>query len=494
MKNALVIFLSTLFFTLTVTSYSQNHANNLSYRGVFDNFQFPFDKDLNDNYTFGIELGYTHAVSDQISFAFPLAINQADLPIDNRGRTQRRSIIGSLDGLLRINMLKPDYVFQPYVQFGYGFMMEFENGSTWNFEVPAGLGVNIRVTDMLYLSAESQYRVDYSDNRNHLRHAVGFVFLLEKQDADGDGIPDSKDDCPDTPGIEEFNGCPDTDNDGIMDKEDDCPNDAGLKEYNGCPDTDGDGIMDKEDDCPNDAGLKEYNGCPDTDGDGFPDPDDDCPDVPGIAELNGCPDLDKDDDGVNDDVDDCPDVAGPASTKGCPDRDSDGVADKDDKCPDTPGLPRYEGCPDTDGDGIADPTDKCPNSAGPASNNGCPELKKEEKEVLVVAMQAVQFETGSAVLKTDSYGILNQIADIMRKYSDQKLRISGHTDSIGSEDSNQSLSERRAKSCFDYLVSQGITGSRMVHAGFGESQPIADNKFSAGRQKNRRVEFEIFVD
>ena len=114
-------------------------------------------------------------------------------------------------------------------------------------------------------------------------------------------------------------------------------------------DKDKDGILDKDDRCPETPGLAEFQGCPDTDGDGVPDIDDACPDVAGPVENKGCPWPDTDGDGVLDKDDKCVDVAGPVENQGCPwpDRDGDGVLDKDDKCPDVPGLPQYDGCPPT---------------------------------------------------------------------------------------------------------------------------------------------------
>jgi len=73
------------------------------------------------------------------------------------------------------------------------------------------------------------------------------------------------------------------------------------------------------------------------------------------------------------------------------------------------------------------------------------------------------------------------------------LSISGHTDSVGSASSNQRLSERRAKSCYDYLTTKGISARQMSYAGYGETQPVADNKTKEGRQANRRVEFNVFL-
>ena len=75
---------------------------------------------------------------------------------------------------------------------------------------------------------------------------------------------------------------------------------------------------------------------------------------------------------------------------------------------------------------------------------------------------------------------------------DYRLKINGHTDNSGEDKTNQALSERRAKTCYDYLVSKGIAANRVTSAGFGETKPVADNKTSAGRKQNRRVEFELF--
>ena len=134
-----------------------------------------------------------------------------------------------------------------------------------------------------------------------------------RSDRDGDGIPDSVDQCPDEPedkdGYQDEDGCPDPDNDGdgIPDKQDQCPNDPedkdGYQDQDGCPDrdNDGDGIPDALDKCPNEAedkdGFEDDDGCPeqDNDGDGIPDKDDKCPNDPetvnGFQDEDGCPDV-----------------------------------------------------------------------------------------------------------------------------------------------------------------------------------------------------------
>ncbi|GAB5553907.1 MAG: hypothetical protein Sapg2KO_34980 [Saprospiraceae bacterium] len=311
-------------------------------------------------------------------------------------------------------------------------------------------------------------------------------------DQDGDGVPDSEDECPEVAGSTTNAGCPigvDSDNDGVLDSADACPNEAGP--VNGCPDSDGDGVADKDDACPGEKGTK-ANGCPefeDSDGDGFPDEMDNCPNTAGP--LNGCPDGDGD--GVADKDDACPDEKG-TQTNGCPefvDSDGDGFPDQVDKCPDLAGT--LYGCPDGDGDGVADGEDACPTVAGTLINKGCPKINAADEEVLTIAMRSVRFQSGNAILLEESNQILNQIAAIMERYPNYHLQISGHTDNEGSPATNQLLSEDRAKSCYNYLVGVGVVPGRMSFIGKGQEDPIADNKRTAGRQLNRRVEFKMFI-
>ena len=317
----------------------------------------------------------------------------------------------------------------------------------------------------------------------------------EQKDSDGDGVPDEQDLCPEKAGANK--GCPDSDGDGISDNFDQCPEVAGLVEHDGCPDADGDGIADRFDTCPSLPGTAKNNGCPeskDTDGDGFVDEKDDCPSIAGP--VNGCPEpkvSDRDNDGVPDQNDPCPDKAGKIG--GCPDTDGDGVADKFDPCPDKAGKP--DGCPDSDGDGLTDNVDKCPNKAGVAANNGCPEEKKEIVEVrekLATAARAVQFESAKAILKNQSYAVLDEVVTIMRQNQAYTLIISGHTDDVGDDEENFKLSQDRAKACYDYLIFRGVKAERIRYAGFGEARPIASNETNEGRVQNRRVEFELIQE
>ena len=109
----------------------------------------------------------------------------------------------------------------------------------------------------------------------------------------------------------------------------------------------------------------------------------------------------------------------------------------------------------------------------------------------VIVLQNIFFETGSAELLPTSDPELNKLLWTLRKNTEMKIEIRGHTDNEGDDKSNQVLSEARAKAVYQYLLGRGIDGGRLSYKGFGETQPIADNKTEKGRKQNRRTEFTI---
>jgi len=260
-------------------------------------------------------------------------------------------------------------------------------------------------------------------------------------------------------------------------------------------DRDKDGVPDNVDACPDVPGPAATQGCPDTDGDGILDKDDKCPTVKGFAKYLGCPIPDTDKDGINDEEDKCPTVPGVARYQGCPipDTDKDGINDEEDKCPTVPGVARYQGCPipDTDGDGINDEEDRCPNLPGVRENQGCPVIPEAIKKRINLAAKNILFETGKSILRPSSFKGLNDVAKIMQEYPDVELAIDGHTDNVGSDEMNQTLSDNRANSVKTYLVNKGVAESRITATGHGETMPVADNKTAAGRQQNRRSELTL---
>lgn len=124
-----------------------------------------------------------------------------------------------------------------------------------------------------------------------------------------------------------------------------------------------------------------------------------------------------------------------------------------------------------------------------------PEPPAEPEPVIevgtVIKLDRVFFETAKWALLEESFEQLDELVDLMNNYPSMEIEIHGHTDSRGGTDYNQNLSENRTKSVYEYLVEQGIDASRMNYIGYGEAKPIADNKYSEGRQLNRRVEFVV---
>jgi OOP family OmpA-OmpF porin len=371
--------------------------------------------------------------------------------------------------------LKEDAVIQPYIllQPGYTYIYSnrFLNNATTSsntnygaFDAQAAVGLNFRITPGLGLFVQAgQHMIFRNDDRldgiagpqngwfnkydQYLQYSAGLTANLGKaKDTDGDGVPDRKDKCPDTP--------------------------AGVKvDEVGCPvDTDGDGVADYQDKCPDVKGLATLQGCPDADSDGVADADDKCPNTPAGVKVDA---------------------------SGCPlDADGDGVADYLDKCPGTPAGTKVDanGCPlDRDGDGVPDFQDKCPDRAGPASNKGCPEIKAEQKKVLNEATKYINFDFNKSTLKTSSYPKLEQMVQILNEYPDYSLSIAGHTDNAGDDNYNLRLSYERAAAARTYMVSKGIPAERIESRGYGETKPIADNKTKAGQALNRRVDFDPYL-
>lgn len=295
--------------------------------------------------------------------------------------------------------------------------------------MPFGLGAQIKVVDETFIMWNTQYRVPVTENASyHLFHSLGIVSSLHKKAAPVVVTPPPPPPPP--------------------------------------SDRDGDGVIDDEDKCPDVKGLASLQGCPDRDGDGITDADDKCPDVPGLARYQGCPIPDTDKDGINDEVD---------------------------KCPTVPGLARYQGCPipDTDGDGVNDEEDKCINEKGPASNFGCPVISEEIIKRMKVAAKNVFFATGKYELLKKSHNKLDDVVTILNENPSYKVQIDGHTDSQGSDELNQTLSENRAAAVRSYLEGKGIAANRLSSAGYGETQPVSDNKTAKGRAENRRVEMTL---
>ncbi len=228
----------------------------------------------------------------------------------------------------------------------------------------------------------------------------------------------------------------------------------------------------------------------DTDADGVKNYKDDCRGTVagGIVDDRGC-EIDSDGDGVVDRLDECPGTPQGVvvDARGCElDDDGDGVGNSRDRCPGTPAGAKVDqyGCElDSDGDGVVDSKDKCPNTpkGTVVDNYGC-KLAAEYK------LEHVNFEFDSATLTADSTANLDEAVKILKRHSDKKIEVAGHTDSQGDDQYNMGLSERRAQAVTDYLVAHGANASNIFVKGYGETEPVADNSTMEGRAANRRVE------
>ena len=391
-------------------------------------------RNVGGNFSFGV----TGSVNKMKKFVSP-RVGNGPYVVTNPGDLNYYGIDGAVKYSM-MNLIGSKWI-DPSAQVGggYTFLGDASAGT-----VNGGLGLTLWISEQVGLSYNANYKYSFDNTRNpandvptHMQHSLGLTFKFGASDRDGDGIYDKDDACPDVAGLKQFNGCPDTDGDGIQDSADDCPNEAGLAEFNGCPDRDGDGVADKDDACPDTPGLKSLAGCPDTDGDGVADKDDKCPDVKGPKENAGCP---------------------------WPDRDGDGVFDKDDKCPDVKGT---------------------------VANKGCPEVSDEAIKRLNDYAKTILFDSGKSSFQKKTYPVLQAITAILKEYPYSNFSVEGHTDSDGTDASNQVLSEDRAAAVKDYLVAQGIESSRLSSKGFGESMPIDTNKTKAGKANNRRTEVKL---
>ena len=119
------------------------------------------------------------------------------------------------------------------------------------------------------------------------------------------------------------------------------------------------------------------------------------------------------------------------------------------------------------------------------------QVVREGDNIRLIMPGNITFNTDSYNLRSDFYPTLNSVGTVLAKYADTRVLVSGHTDNTGSHKYNQTLSERRAGSVADYLVTVDVQRSRMLVQGMAFDQPVADNSTSAGRAQNRRVEIDI---
>jgi len=278
-------------------------------------------------------------------------------------------------------------------------------------------------------------------------------------------------------------------------------------------DADGDGVPDHADQCA-DTGADlpvDERGCViDADGDGIPDPSDTCAETPEgtVVDETGCT-ADGDGDGVDDATDACPETATalPVDATGCPvDSDGDGVDDTADACPDTPAGQAVDsgGCQevpatdapetghptvsrsdlllvDRDGDTVPDLLDRCDLTplGARADASGC------------WILSDILFDDGKAEVPGMSMPLLDTIGWVLAGNPGHGLVVTGHADISGPPEARRNIAAERAQSVVDYLIGAGARPSQLHVENAGSTRPIGDSETEKGRARNRRVTFSV---
>jgi len=363
----------------------------------------------------------------------------------------------------------------------------------WAGLFPVGIGAEFALSDMVLLDFSiggawsSSYDINNYDDGNkivdaYFNAALGLTITGEScssdkdmdglgkceeeklgtnphnADTDGDGLTDGEE-------VMVYKTNPllkDTDLDGLSDFDE-------VKQYKTDPlkaDTDGDGLNDGEE-------VLKYHTNPlkaDTDGDGLSDGDE-------VVKYKTDPtNPDTDGDGLNDGEEVLTYQTNPLNK----DTDGDGLSDYDE-------VMTYKTNPlvkDTDGGSVED---------GVEVARGTNPLDASDDVVKVgvpIILEGITFATGKAEITPESENTLRKALKTLTTYPDISVEIGGYTDNVGSDASNQKLSEKRANAVRDWLVRQGVDPKRITAKGYGESNPIAPNDTPEGKQKNRRIEFK----
>lgn len=363
--------------------------------------------------------------------------------------------------------------------------------------IPIGLGLEVKLSNSLLLDLSGGYNHIFTDdieffnnidsplkgdNDGYWQAGVGLVFTGEagSSDYDLDGLTLDQEN---SIGTDPEN--PDSDGDGLID---------GLEfnQYKTDPlnsDSDQDGLSDGDE-------IKNYTTNPialDTDKDGLNDGEE-------VFTHDTDPlRLDSDFDGISDNEEISKTKTNPTKS----DTDGDGLKDGDE-------LNKYKTSPikkDSDGDTITDGDEVLKYNTNPSKKDtdngttpdnieierGSNPLNPEDDVILDVeapiVLEGVTFASGSAELTPESEKMLLRVLNTLNAYKDMKVEIIGYTDNVGKASNNLRLSQRRANAVRYWILNKGVNPDRVVAKGYGEQNPIADNKTKEGRRLNRRIEF-----
>ncbi len=151
-------------------------------------------------------------------------------------------------------------------------------------------------------------------------------------------------------------------------------------------------------------------------------------------------------------------------------------------------LYRTIGCPGRELLGVPCPVPAEPAPPAAAAEPAAAPLAAAAPAPKTLTLEGVNFDFDKSFIRQADVTNLDQDVATLKEWGDVKVEVAGHTDSIGTDNYNMGLSLRRANAVRDYLISKGIAAENLTAKGYGESQPVADNRTAAGRFKNRRVE------
>lgn len=372
--------------------------------------------------------------------------------------------------------LFPEYDLRPYGYAGFGYLAfgaditgnsrftqnlagpdELESGS---ITLPMGIGLTWTLSDHLDFFAEYMKTLTFSDamdewisEDNDNYNMVNFGVTIYLGDRDEPVQPEAP--IPPSP--------KDTDGDGLLDEDETSIYNTDYTNR----DTDGDGLIDGEE-------VNRYKTDPtlrDTDYDRLLDGE----------EVNSHKTDPKVKDTDQDGCSDGDEVLDMNTNPLVVDTDGDELGDCDERNV-------YRTNPlvkDTDGDGAED---------GKEVRDGTDPLTADVLQIQEsgeIVLEGINFETNSAVITEDSNPILRKALNTLRTNPDLRVEVQGHTDDVGSSASNLRLSERRANSVRDWLIQNGIDGTRMTARGYGEDAPLVPNDSAENRSKNRRIQFRV---
>ena len=188
----------------------------------------------------GIELAYNRRLDSHTWLVVPAKIGTARRATGPNRTLSKNELLANLDVQGQYNFFKYNAVVNPYLHLGLGSSWNIDD-DFFDFNIPAGFGLNIKFLDNVYFNLQSQYRFSL-ENRPGWHHGIGGTVYFGGEepppppaDRDGDGVLDVTDKCPDVPGVAALMGCPDRDGDQIPDVADQCPDQPGPPSLNGCP-------------------------------------------------------------------------------------------------------------------------------------------------------------------------------------------------------------------------------------------------------------------